>query len=580
MTKRPAAYQIALRFLRRLVEDGRRRRRYRLPPVRSLAHAAAVSPVTMLKAVSRLRSEGLVTVRQGRGVTVAPGSPARLKASGFLRDTIARSLASGQLRLPNVAALADRAHVGYAAMWRAVDALRQEGVLATRPGVGTFVVEAHDTAWGATAVPRLLPEPKLRWQRVLAAIQDDIAGGLIAPDAPMPSCKQLTARYGVCHRTLAKALDTLVQNRVVEPWRKGYRLVTPSASGKHSSVVLIACGIPTGELETFTPRSQDSLRLVEAECAKHNVRLDIAPYHRITRRLLVDPGRFAPPMGVLLWDSHIDEPSLRELLTHRAVSGRPVAILHEEGPLPAATAAHGRTRVFSIANNSTAGRQVGRFLVDMGHRGVGYMSPYHSESWAQERLTGLCQAYAAAGMPDAVRPFLVGRLQSGPTNALFREVAALMVPVAERLDTRQAAGERTFTLLRERVARALWHASGEEMLAPLLEQALSDSGITAWVACNDQVAIQCLSYLERRKVRVPERISVVGFDDHVEAFAHGLASYNFNLAAVVQAMIGYVLGSGVSRIIRRSPTPVEIEGFVTQRHSCARAKQSTDPTGY
>ena len=34
---------------------------------------------------------------------------------------------------------------------------------------------------------------------------------------------------------------------------------------------------------------------------------------------------------------------------------------------------------------------------------------------------------------------------------------------------------------------------------------------------------------------------MAGFDDTVAAFGHGLTSYNFNMPAVVAAMIGFIL---------------------------------------
>ena len=86
------------------------------------------------------------------------------------------------------------------------------------------------------------------------------------------------------------------------------------------------------------------------------------------------------------------------------------------------------------------------------------------------------------------------------------------------------------------------------------------------MAATDTTALQCLHYLRQSGVDVPGQLSVVGFDDTVEASMLRLTSYNFNFGATVQAMLRHVVAPrGTQR--GRSLPPLAIGGFVTARDS-------------
>ena len=60
-----------------------------LPSVRSLAASFGANPLTVAKAYQTFQDEGLVVVRRGIGLFVAPGAEGRLRASeseDFLRN--------------------------------------------------------------------------------------------------------------------------------------------------------------------------------------------------------------------------------------------------------------------------------------------------------------------------------------------------------------------------------------------------------------------------------------------------------------------------------------------------------------
>jgi len=64
-----------------MILDGRVRDGDPLPSVRSLAADFGANPLTVAKAYHTFQEEGLVTVKRGVGMFVAPGAADRLRAS-------------------------------------------------------------------------------------------------------------------------------------------------------------------------------------------------------------------------------------------------------------------------------------------------------------------------------------------------------------------------------------------------------------------------------------------------------------------------------------------------------------------
>ena len=85
MTVRPQHEKPVYLRLRETIVDGILSGRYSdgdaLPSVRALAAEQAANPLTVAKAYQGLQSEGVVVVKRGVGLFVAPGARSRLRAS-------------------------------------------------------------------------------------------------------------------------------------------------------------------------------------------------------------------------------------------------------------------------------------------------------------------------------------------------------------------------------------------------------------------------------------------------------------------------------------------------------------------
>ncbi len=127
------------------------------------------------------------------------------------------------------------------------------------------------------------------------------------------------------------------------------------------------------------------------------------------------------------------------------------------------------------SDNHGGGRMAARHLLDHGHRRFGYLMPPPRNVDAPERLAGVRDELIAAGIdPDGVGLVL-------------------------------GTGAPTV-------------AGGEAAMDEILSSGSVDVGVgggrvTAVVAYNDLMAIGALRAIRRRDLRVPDDISIVGFDD-------------------------------------------------------------------
>jgi DNA-binding LacI/PurR family transcriptional regulator len=109
----------------------------------------------------------------------------------------------------------------------------------------------------------------------------------------------------------------------------------------------------------------------------------------------------------------------------------------------------------------------------------------------------------------------------------------------------------------------------------VFDRALRSRGATAWVGLSDTCALAAQHYLQAQRVRVPEEISLVGFDNGTEAFCNGLTSYDFNPPGAVEAMLGHVMQFQGARARRgQSQGMVEVPGTIMVRGTTAPVRSA------
>jgi DNA-binding FadR family transcriptional regulator/DNA-binding LacI/PurR family transcriptional regulator len=503
------------------------------------------------------------------------------KLSGYLAALIEDHRVRNDPHLPPLRALAAVAGVSYPTMQRALAGLVQSGVLIARQGSGIVIRDIAPLVTTAHATPR-----RPTAQEVSHRIGVEVLSGRWGSDESLPSLKELRSRYGVSHRVLRAALRELVPHGYLEPWRRGYRVRPLAIRSDARTIALVLRGGPDNEVVYPSARSQDELRSLEIECTRAGVRLTFITADPISGRwgfpdgndwVLYRPTSGPGLLGYIVWTSSIDEPMLVSLAPRIGAAGCPIAVLDEGSSRPrmAGYLPRSRSRHFAIAHSAGAGRGVGRMLLQQGHRRVGWLATAGDALWSSVRLTGLREVYAAAGMSDSVVELPLGELAPvGNVGALLGALLRLLereAPATSRRSLEPMAhmlrrNAETIRVMSLRDAR-------ERQYGPLLVDAFAESsrrGCTAWVAESDGLALGALAFLRSRGIRVPQDISIVGYDNSREASEQGLSSYSLNGPAYMHAMLRWVLGAAPSLRERRQ-APVEFEGFVVERSTTGRA---------
>ncbi|HET6483127.1 MAG TPA: LacI family DNA-binding transcriptional regulator [Actinoplanes sp.] len=159
-----------------------------------------------------------------------------------------------------------------------------------------------------------------------------------------------------------------------------------------------------------------------------------------------------------------------------------------------------------LPDNEAGGRDVGRHLLSLGHRRIAIASGSAGLNTVVDRMAGVAAALREAGL------------------------ATSDLPVVQTDFTRDGGVTATEQILREHPAT------------------------TAIIALNDAMAIGVLSTLRAHRVSVPERMSVVGFDDVSVAadLAPSLTTVRLPMTEMGKMALALALRSPTARPRRRS----------------------------
>jgi DNA-binding GntR family transcriptional regulator len=121
----------------------------------------------------------------------------------LLRDRIQRGEIGPGERLPTEAELNADFGLSTPTIRKAIKTLKDEGLVQTRAGMGTFVLGQSD-------------QPVAPYEQIAATIRERISSGQIPLGRRIPSIYELEAEFGVARDTLRKAINLLRDEGLVE----------------------------------------------------------------------------------------------------------------------------------------------------------------------------------------------------------------------------------------------------------------------------------------------------------------------------------------------------------------------------
>jgi len=377
-----------------------------------------------------------------------------------------------------------------------------------------------------------------KWFDASLRLQQAIEAGRWKPGERLPGSAWLCDDLGVTPPTLRKVMRRLVEIGWVEPLARGWRTRSAGSSTTGIRIALLRLcdeeGISVGEAarETFFRRA------LEQEAARMHMRIEtwgLSERGDLFREGQVFSGDLdlaADGVILSLWRFERPEVAFRRLAAARVPLG-----IWDERPQGGRRPNFWRCRWFLTGYSKIPGRDVGRFLLEQGHRGVAFLSPFHGSQWSQRRLEGLAEICSLASPTVRVKEFTTNRWDPSQYNPCDEDVACLVRGIVASsgpllLERAATIKEAVEALLRDKAVLV----DVEDMCSA----ALADVSLTAWVAANDDIALLAWYWLRSRGLVAGKDVSVVGFDNTLRAQEAGLTSYGFAEEELAVAMLTYL----------------------------------------
>jgi hypothetical protein len=420
-------------------------------------------------------------------------------------------------------------------MHKVVGSLRSAGVLQTGPRRSTVVAAPERITTRAVPRERWGEEPcgPLVWQSVARRIEEDMLCGVFGSESALPSLKEMHGHYGANYRTLRKAVDDLVAQRLLIRHGRALRIARHARRPGGHEVLVVLPGI--NEDLTLDYLDARHLRVVEESCRAAHVqplfvRYDerAGSYRYVLHARGTEWGERATDnllgsVWIVLYESHVNDDCCTRMLAH----GRPVAVFDAIGSLnyPPYFLDNRRVKFFCNPDMARPSEVATQHLLHLGHRHIGFFSTMFEQYWCKERLTGIRRALRSAGLgADMAHAFVVD----------------------------------SFGLPAEK-------------LEPLMVDALQDPRVTGWIFGDDNEALVGMRFLRERGIDVPGQISVIGFNNSMEALKHDLTSYYENSEALLRAAVNYVISpAALGRAGRRKV--IAFDGYLVERGTTAKPR--------
>jgi DNA-binding GntR family transcriptional regulator len=487
--------------------------------------------------------------------------------------------------LPGAATLSSAAGVSPSTMYAALRSLKRDGIIDGMPGrrfrVLTDQVCIQDQESSTEFATAAFTGKRTVTTRIYDEIHRRILNGTYLPGTMLPSYKELQSEFGVSFPPVKKALSRLLDDGLIQTHsRSSFSVTGLSSVQSHGAIVLILHIRRAHYPLDFPPLIEAFTRTVEQTCTRARVRL--IPYYFIRQKnsyivynslMQRDTlptssvyGYVFPAISVI--------PATTHILQWLGRSGKPSAFidfrsdirLPRECPL-----AH--VRFFCATPGRRPGYDVGRYLLEHGHRHIAYITPWHNSGWSRNRFAGLYRAFKSAGHADNIHLFAFNNPphmidvyeHNACTAARYDLFVRKLRPWFERIPAymQNSLHELLFDSIRKDV---LPKAEMTRHMHTLFSQAARQKDITAWVCANDAVAVAAREYLLENQSAKKHHTGIIGFDDSPDAAYHRITSYNFNIPALARQSIWSVLRPHSAP--RSSPqSPRHVQGMIIERDS-------------
>lgn len=521
------------------------------------------------------------------------------KALSYLEKSLSSGVWKAGDRLPGLRDIGKQAGVSEFTLRKAIKYLEQKGSFAAVERSGIWVLPLKIEKSNSLNIKTE------KWQKIRTNIANDLLGRTLDATKPLPSIQELCHRYGTSYPIIKKALSSLEKEGVLKSHKRSYKPNLYLSSDSHTTKILVLAGFFPDKINkeaislqdrgfNLTFRGLASLHKLEQLCTTQNFRADIWGYFFENGQITwLDPDlnffhsteKFKNYYGICLMKSFpiLFSLDFSRMLSRLADLGIPISIFEETNEMgwSIPNTKKQTIRVFSIGATNLAAKKIGRFLLDLGHREIAFISAWHQEdTWPQKRYEGLCMAFAMA-KGCYVHLFADYRFPPGDINLddkNLEEKITSIPPFKKILQEKTPFSQKQVESIESNIDwifnTSIYRQKLEIFLQPLFKQAILNKNITAWVCADDYMAFGALQFLRENHLKIPESISVVGFEDVPDAFNSGLTTYNYDAPGVMQTMVAYIFNP--SLFPEKQGIFLEKNGFLVARQSSGPVRKETD----
>jgi DNA-binding LacI/PurR family transcriptional regulator/DNA-binding FadR family transcriptional regulator len=452
-------------------------------------------------------------------------------------------------RLPTIQQMATTAGVSTWVMKKAIKVLSRQGVITASPKTGITI----NFGGSGLKMYQKGPSSNSKCKYIVKKIETEILPALSSASFILPSSKELSHRFGVSHPTLQKALSELLRIGRLQRYKKGYALHQNfNTTGKKKIIVIWSEETDASTKPSLT-RSEFELQSFEMICAFNNVRLKILKSTtdgRIDNRSLASVTDHPDDiLGFMVFTLAKEQYPFFHALQ---ATGKPVAVLDEgSGEVKLPFLGSGKFRIFQAGMSGQCGSTAAYYLKDHGHKHIAYLSIFHDMPFSQVRLQGIFDVVDQFGEEYSITPFC---------NATQHSYS---VPSEKMKEILKQEKREYYPSIGYSSNRYLLKKPVDE----LCEKALRNKRITAWIAANDFLAFNAIDYLGKRGIRVPGDLSIIGFDDTLEAVNYHLTTYNFNSHALMHGMFNFLIDNQRPGAVRKQSEVDAYDGYIVERET-------------
>jgi DNA-binding transcriptional regulator YhcF (GntR family)/DNA-binding LacI/PurR family transcriptional regulator len=492
--------------------------------------------------------------------------------------------------LPSIRSLAQLSGVSFVTMWKALRHLREKGDLVQ--GSGGNLIFASNNAHDSIPVEKThlieFDASKTKssggaQQYITDKLYKDIITGRYTGAEKLPSCKELQQLYEVSFTTLKKSLAALVEQQILEQRTNGYYIPSLTGGTGNARIVAIGCGWKDGKI-WVDYQDKNYFRAVESECIRMNIRLDVIVHYQDQGRLQFVHSASGKEydladrtiLGYIFIVANLDS-NPQEVLEKLVRLRRSVAVLDVIGGWKVPQCAQGNRLIqfFTTTASALPAKRVAQYLLSKGHRQIGFFSPFHRALWSQKRFSTISEMFVNAGFPEGVRPFVQANCAYQwdylDKNDQQADLRSLIDQYSQWKKEAQGELFKKIGNIGYNIVKYMteWNcASGEiyEKMKPLFETALGERSITAWVMANDFAATMAIDFLKEYSIRIPDDLSIISFDNTLDAMEYQLTSYDFNNHGIVTLILRFILAPHTVKSGRRGGFH-EVDGALVIRRS-------------